>query len=59
MVHFGLYLKTIQNLGTEIHEEILDDGARCKDFGAFGLTEVGHGSNVRGIETTATFDPET
>lgn len=34
-------------------------GAKGIDWGSFGLTEVGHGSNVRGIETTATFDPDT
>lgn len=27
-------------------------------MGSFCLTEVGHGSNVRGIETTAHFDPK-
>lgn len=27
--------------------------------GAYAQTELGHGSNVRGLETTATFDPAT
>ena len=27
--------------------------------GAYAQTELGHGSNVRGLRTTATFDPET
>lgn len=59
MVHYGLYCKTIKNLGTERHKEILLDGTSLRTMGCFGLTEIGHGSNVKGIETTAEFDPET
>merc|ERR1719171_1551901 len=28
-------------------------------FGAYAQTELGHGSNLRGLETTVTFDKET
>lgn len=33
--------------------------ANLIDFGAFGMTELGHGSNVQGVETTAHYDHET
>ena len=30
-----------------------------KHIGSYGQTELGHGSNVRGLRTTATYDKET
>lgn len=57
--HYGLYCKTIHTLGTERHHKALIDGCALRDVGAYALTELGHGSNVRGIETTATYCPKT
>ena len=57
--HIGLYCKTIKNLGTERHNQILLDSISCKYIGCFCLTELGHGSNAKGLETTAIYDKET
>ncbi|OMJ68614.1 hypothetical protein SteCoe_33875 [Stentor coeruleus] len=58
-VHLGLYTDTIQNLGTKKHEDFINRAYSIKDFGSFALTEMGHGSNVAGIETTAVYDHTT
>ena len=47
----------IYNLGTKKHhDKYLPKSERGEIIGVYGLTELGHGSNVSGIETTATFD---
>ncbi|XP_073430228.1 peroxisomal acyl-coenzyme A oxidase 2-like isoform X1 [Dendrobates tinctorius] len=55
-----LFLTTISALGTD--EQIskwLPLGNSYKIFGTYAQTELGHGTNLRGLETTATFDPST
>jgi acyl-CoA oxidase len=56
-VHFTLCGGTIAKLGTERHHrEILPKMDSLELPGCFAMTELGHGSNVMGIETTAVFD---
>ncbi|KAK9816668.1 hypothetical protein WJX72_003499 [[Myrmecia] bisecta] len=56
-VHFTLCGGTIAKLGTAKHHEQYLPRLDTLDLpGCFGMTELGHGSNVMGIETTATYD---
>lgn len=58
-VQFGLFGGSIMFLGTQKHHErYLPDVASLKRLGGFAMTESGHGSNVRVLETTATYDPD-
>lgn len=56
-VQFGLFGGSIQKLGTKKHhDKYLTKTGEAELLGCFAMTETGHGSNVRGIKTTATYD---
>ena len=58
-VQWGLFGAAILHLGTkEHHKKWLPDVISLKLPGAFAMTEIGHGSDVASIGTTATYDPE-
>ena len=56
-VQFGLWGGSVFRLGTERHHASLLPGIGTLALpGCFAMTELGHGSNVRAIETEATWD---
>lgn len=58
-VQFGLFGGSVLQLGTEKHhKQYLEATGKAKLLGCFAMTETGHGSNVRGLETTITYDPK-
>ena len=59
-VQFGLFGGSVYNLGTEKHHrKYVDALGKAELLGCFAMTETGHGSNVRGLLTTATYDHKT
>ncbi|MBO1900693.1 acyl-CoA dehydrogenase family protein [Leucobacter weissii] len=58
-VQWGLFGAAILHLGTrEHHERWLPDIISLELPGVFAMTEIGHGSDVDSLGTTATYDPE-
>ena len=59
-VQFGLFGGAVAQLGTSRHHsKYLDDIGTLTLPGCFAMTETGHGSNVRDLETIAVYDAGT
>ena len=58
--HYGLFLPTIASQATDEQKGWwLWAAITCQIIGCYAQTELGHGSNVRGLATTATYDQAT
>ncbi|KAJ0115615.1 cyloxidase [Diaporthe amygdali] len=58
-MHYKMFIPTIREQGTpEQHKLFLERAQKFEIIGCYAQTELGHGSNVRGLETTATWNPE-
>ncbi|EEF37074.1 peroxisomal acyl-coenzyme A oxidase 1 [Ricinus communis] len=59
-LHWGMFVPAIKGQGTEEQQKKwLPLAHKMQIIGCYAQTELGHGSNVQGLETTATFDLET
>ncbi len=57
-VQFGIWLGSVLLLGNAAqHRRYLHDIGTFALPGCFAMTEIGHGSNVRELETTARYEP--
>ena len=57
---FRIFYKNLERQMSDEQIKIwLPKAERFEIFGSYSQTELGHGSNLRGLETTATFDKET
>ncbi|KAK1304782.1 Peroxisomal acyl-coenzyme A oxidase 1 [Acorus calamus] len=56
-LHWGMFIPAIKGQGTdEQQKKWLPLAKKMQIIGCYAQTELGHGSNVQGLETSATFD---
>ncbi|MED6209207.1 acyl-coenzyme A oxidase [Stylosanthes scabra] len=59
-LHWGMFMPAIEGLGTdEQQQKWLPLAYKMQIIGCYAQTQLGHGSHVQWLETTATFDPAT
>lgn len=58
-VHFVMFIPSLMGLATEEQQaKWLPNALEMKIIGTYAQTELGHGTYLRGLETTATYDPK-
>jgi acyl-CoA oxidase len=58
-LHASMFLVTLREQGTpQQHKLFLEKAEAYKIIGCYAQTELGHGSNVRGLETTAAWNAD-
>ncbi|XP_069056297.1 peroxisomal acyl-coenzyme A oxidase 1 isoform X1 [Pleurodeles waltl] len=59
-IHLGMFLPTLLSQATaEQQERFFMPAWNLEIIGTYAQTEMGHGTHLRGLETTATYDPST
>lgn len=59
-VHYGMFLNALINLTSQEQQDAwLEPSINLQMIGTYAQTEIGHGTFVRGLETTATYDAVT
>lgn len=59
-LHYGMFMTCIRMLGTdEQRDDLIPKCLNVEVVGCYAQTEMGHGSDVQSLETTAIFDRKT
>ncbi|XP_060516308.1 probable peroxisomal acyl-coenzyme A oxidase 1 [Cylas formicarius] len=59
-LHYVMFIPTLMGQGTfDQQAEWIEKAWQCDIIGTYAQTELGHGTFIRGLETTATYDPKT